>query len=174
MRQEPPIKSDKLESLIHLALSVQNYCATIQGVGLVDYLHDPMLLADLVGKLPSDLKLDWGRYQMALARVDVGVFGKWLLALATCASQVTSIGPSMAVSNYEAKNTGKQPKQRIMVHEVIEQKRNSTSQQDSCPQCNEDHHLSDCSRFCALTTHERWKVCCTSVHAVQRKTWTKC
>ncbi|XP_053953165.1 uncharacterized protein LOC128859969 [Anastrepha ludens] len=105
LRQEPAVRADKLETLIAFSLSVQNYRATIQAVGLADYLNDPVLLNDLVAKLPSDQRLNWGGYRMSLSRVDIAVFDDWLFGLATCASQVTRCEPptTAAFENIEVK-----------------------------------------------------------------------
>lgn len=46
----------KIETLIDLALTVQNYRATMQAMGHEGYLRDPMLLNELLRNLPGDKK----------------------------------------------------------------------------------------------------------------------
>ncbi|XP_046868372.1 dynein axonemal heavy chain 2 [Drosophila willistoni] len=58
LREEPAARSNNLDSVIQLALAVQNYCATLVAIGLKEYLHDPALLGELVEKLPGELKLE--------------------------------------------------------------------------------------------------------------------
>ena len=55
LKDEPPVRKEKLNTLINFALSLQNYRSMMQAMGLIDYLNDPMLLSQLVDKLPSDL-----------------------------------------------------------------------------------------------------------------------
>lgn len=84
LKEEPPVRRDKLDTFIHFALAVQNYRMTMQAMGLTDYLNEPMLLNELVEKLPCDLKLDWGRYRFSILKVDITIFDSWLFSLATC------------------------------------------------------------------------------------------
>ncbi|XP_070066913.1 uncharacterized protein [Drosophila virilis] len=65
LREEPAIKSDNLNTVIRLALAVQNYCATIAAIGMHEYLYEPALLNELFAKMPSNMKLDWGRHRMS-------------------------------------------------------------------------------------------------------------
>ena len=61
LREYPAVKEGNLEALIGLALAVQNYRATIQATGLGAYLNDPVLLNELLNKIPCNLRLEWGR-----------------------------------------------------------------------------------------------------------------
>lgn len=82
LRQEPAVRHDNLETLIQFALAVQNYRSTKQAIGLSAYLYDPMLLSDLLSKLSSDLKLEWGRQVVNMAQINLGKFDDWLFKLA--------------------------------------------------------------------------------------------
>lgn len=143
LKQEPPVRKENLQTLINLALSVQNYRATLQAIGLSDYLNDPMLLNELVQKLPGDLKLDWGRFRVTLARVNIEVFDGWLFSLATCASQLTSYTPTDTAE--ELKRKGKTSKQHDKSNNTI-----------CCPKCTKGHRLWDCSDFTSLKVNDRW------------------
>lgn len=154
LKQEPPVRKENLQTLINLALSVQNYRTTLQAIGLSDYLNDPMLLNELVEKLPGDLKLDWGRFRVTLARANIEVFDGWLFSLATCASQVTSYTPTGTTE--ELKGKGKTLKQHIFVHDVAESNDNKSSQTICCPKCTKGHRLWECSDFTSLKVNDRW------------------
>ncbi|XP_053964298.1 uncharacterized protein LOC128867221 [Anastrepha ludens] len=179
LRQEPAVRADKLETLIVFSLAVQNYRATIQAVGLADYLNDPVLLNDLVAKLPSDQRLNWGGYRMSLSRVDIAVFDDWLFGLATCASQVTRCEPpttTSAFENIEVKKGRNSHKARILVHEVMAKNVEVNAKVTMCPKCSANHKLSDCAEFTALSRSDRWlfvrekKLClrCFNSHYVRR------
>lgn len=158
LKEEQPIRKDKLETLINFALAVQNYRATMEAIGLADYLNDPMLLNELLEKLPCDLKLDWGRHRIAFARVDIVLFDSWLFNLATCATQVTSyVPPTITHTNEEVKSNRKQSKERIFVHDVIDSTENVAAKAIVCPKCTKPHRLAECTDFTSLKTNDRWK-----------------
>jgi len=56
----PP--KEKLESIIEYALAVRNICATIKACSLTAHLNIPMLVKELVDKLPSNYKLNWAMH----------------------------------------------------------------------------------------------------------------
>ncbi|XP_075163256.1 uncharacterized protein LOC142235886 [Haematobia irritans] len=184
LRDEPKVRVENLNTLISLALSVQNYCATIQAIGLGDYLNDPMLLNDLVSKLPSNMKLEWGRHCMSGVRVNLLVFDEWLFNLATCASQVTTFDVKFDSSEY--RNSRKGAKESLMFHDV-EKTKEDTPQNKSvtnkkenictvCLKCGGEHKLSTCSDFISLKHNDRWqfvrqnKLCfrCFGKHSLRR------
>ncbi|XP_053956305.1 uncharacterized protein LOC128861956 [Anastrepha ludens] len=151
LRQEPLVRYDKLETLIQFALAVQNYCCTLKAIGLSSYLNDPMLLSELLCKLPSDLKLEWGRYRVSLLHADISEFDYWLFKLATCASQVVSVNSS----GDDVKVNNNPFKKRLLVHDVVHTN-SATSSQPYCLQCSGDHRLEKCKQFCDLSTNDRW------------------
>ncbi|GBP17521.1 hypothetical protein EVAR_74115_1 [Eumeta japonica] len=58
-----PSPRDKLESIIEFAINVQNICATMESCGLESHLNNPMLVKELVDKLPNQHKLNWAMSQ---------------------------------------------------------------------------------------------------------------
>ncbi|XP_067635019.1 uncharacterized protein [Eurosta solidaginis] len=153
LRQQPVVKTENLNTLVNFALAVQNYRATMQAIGLEDYLNDPMLLNDLISRLPCDLRLDWGKHRMFHARVDIALFDEWLFNLATCASQVTPIEHSNAslYASEERKGRRKTSRERVMLHDF------RRSEVENCPRCSKTHTLSDCGEFKAMSIDMRWK-----------------
>ncbi|XP_036345247.1 uncharacterized protein LOC118754479 [Rhagoletis pomonella] len=154
----------------------------MQAMGLSDYLNDPMLINELLNKLPGDMKLDWGRHRMATVRVDIVTFDDWLFGLASCASQVTALNPTASTTG-EEKAGRKSTKERVFVHDEISKERASTKSPKektqtppACHQCEKDHNLSDCPDFKAKSRNERWqlikekKLCirCFRTHMVRR------
>lgn len=156
LKQEQPVQKDKLETLINFALSVQNYRATMQAMGLADFLNDPILLNEFIDKLSSDLKLDWGRYRIAFARVDIVIFDTWLFTLATCATQTMSHVPITTINtNEETIGYRKQSKERIflLMSLITTHKVNANSMSKYTNQ----HRLTECEDFISLKTDNRWK-----------------
>ncbi|XP_036347310.1 uncharacterized protein LOC118756663, partial [Rhagoletis pomonella] len=92
-RAMPPIK-DKLESLIDFALCVKNICTTMEGCQMYAHLHNPLLVKELVDKLPNNQKLNWAMTPKDNAIPAVKLFSDWLYKLAEAASMVVSFTPT--------------------------------------------------------------------------------
>lgn len=163
LRAHENVKADDLNTLISLSLSVQNYCSTIQALGLNDYVVDPMLLNDLLMKLPSNMKLDWGCHSLNFSKMDLMKFDKWLFALATCASRVTKFSTSAdANDRLEKRGNQKFTRERVLVHEVTGEsnelaKTNNENINFVCLMCNGNHKLSNCSKFLESSVNDRWR-----------------
>lgn len=88
IRSDPAPKAEKLET-ISFAQTVSNLCCVITASGLNDHLRNPMLIQELVSKLPAQTKLDWSLYRSNLAEVDLKVFENWLSNVSRAVSAVT-------------------------------------------------------------------------------------
>ncbi|XP_070073143.1 uncharacterized protein [Drosophila takahashii] len=176
LREEPAVRSNNVDSIIRVALAVQNYCATISAIGLHEYLHDPALLWELVEKLPTDLKFDWGRHRHSTGGItaNLSMFDNWLFNVAMCASMVTPYAPNIG----ERRTT----RERILVHSEIpppdepqRQTRDRTNRSASCRKCGRDHLLSLCPDFLEMSRNQRWDFvrnknlcyCCLEDHTVR-------
>ncbi|XP_070067253.1 uncharacterized protein [Drosophila virilis] len=188
LREEPAIKSDNLNTVIRLALAVQNYCATIAAIGMHEYLYDPALLNELVAKMPSNMKLDWGRHRMSNAGSSLATFDNWLFNVAMCATMVTPYETPPAGN--EKKSSTKTTRERIFVHNTVDspegsQQQRSQQEQEtiSCAKCAGNHRLSNCDDFRSMGTNQRWELvkkkrlcfCCFLRHRAQQcKSKKKC
>lgn len=63
VRQIPTPKPDRLESFFEFAIAVQNLCITIEQTGHLNHLANPILLKELVEKLPTMVKINWAKYK---------------------------------------------------------------------------------------------------------------
>ncbi|XP_062706189.1 uncharacterized protein LOC134287695 [Aedes albopictus] len=89
----PALKEDKLETIVDFAVSVQNFCATVDACGLEEYFYNMTFLHQLVNKLPPSIKLSWAQYRLSLPTVNLTSFSNWLYTLAEAASAVTIFEP---------------------------------------------------------------------------------
>ncbi|XP_070067242.1 uncharacterized protein [Drosophila virilis] len=188
LREEPTIKSDNLNTVIRLALAVQNYCATIAAIGMHEYLYDPALLNDLVAKMPSNMKLDWGRHRMSNEGSSLATFDNWLFNVAMCATMVTPY--ETPLGDNEKKSFAKTTREQIFVHNTVDspegsQQQRSQQEQErvSCAKCVGNHCLSDCDDFRSMGMNQRWELvkekrlcfCCFQRHRAQQcKSKKKC
>ncbi|XP_051858691.1 uncharacterized protein LOC127565208 [Drosophila albomicans] len=129
----------------------------MSALGLHDFLHDPVLLNELVAKMPSSMKLDWGRHRLANQSVNMATFDNWLFNVAMCASMVTPYDVGRTTS-------AKASKERLFVHSVSDnneetqpRQHHGESEKTTCPKCGGTHRLSECVDFRALNVKQRWE-----------------
>uniref|UniRef100_A0A182S0G2 DUF5641 domain-containing protein n=1 Tax=Anopheles funestus TaxID=62324 RepID=A0A182S0G2_ANOFN len=89
IRRQVPPKTEKLESLIQFAISVDEMCATVRTNGVEDRYDGP-LLDELIGCLPPMVKLMWGLHRITLSKVNLAAFGKWMQTIKQAAQSVTN------------------------------------------------------------------------------------
>ncbi|XP_055622958.1 uncharacterized protein LOC129766451 [Toxorhynchites rutilus septentrionalis] len=63
VQQSPAPKPGRLETLVQFGLTVQNLVDHLAGANQKDHLSNPILMQQLVDKLPDHLKLNWVRYR---------------------------------------------------------------------------------------------------------------
>ncbi|XP_055615068.1 ribosome-binding protein 1-like [Toxorhynchites rutilus septentrionalis] len=78
VRATPAPKPDRLETLVSFGLVVQNLCGHLKVVGLQNHLANPILLQELVDKLPATVKFSWALYQEQVPVVDLNVFSAYM------------------------------------------------------------------------------------------------
>uniref|UniRef100_A0A336KYM1 CSON001539 protein n=1 Tax=Culicoides sonorensis TaxID=179676 RepID=A0A336KYM1_CULSO len=88
IRNEPALKNDKLESLIDFSVMVNNLCATMEASDLFKHLNSPLLLQELVDKLPPNLKLEWAAFRVRTPTINLISFQEWLSEIAERACTV--------------------------------------------------------------------------------------
>lgn len=97
IRTEQSPKTDNLQSIIDFALSVQNLCAVMESSGLTQHINNPMLLQELVCKLPAQISMNWGMYTLSTPMANLSHFSSWLYQMAEAASMV-SVGTTSTFS----------------------------------------------------------------------------
>ncbi|XP_055641601.1 uncharacterized protein LOC129778611 [Toxorhynchites rutilus septentrionalis] len=149
VRNIPPLKHDKLEGLIEYGLSVQAFCDHIVAANEHAHLSNPMLLQELVGKLPADQKLMWAGYKRSLGVVDLKTFSDYMECIVGDASSVVLFESERSKSRgYVHSHTGDDADdQPLAVHKQIE-----------CSFCKEvGHRIRECQGFRNLNVDERWR-----------------
>lgn len=122
IRSDSPPKAEKLSSMVDFAVSVQNLHAIMLASGLTVHLTNPMLVQELVDKLPATFKLDWAKYihNTSANEVSLTTFEMWLSEIAKAVSRVSHVSfPPSNTANPIRHN-------RMLVHSV---------QGKSCPVC---------------------------------------
>ncbi|XP_036329397.1 uncharacterized protein LOC118741504 [Rhagoletis pomonella] len=146
IRASPAVNVNRLDSLINLALEVKNLVATIEASGLTAHLNNPLLIQELIDKLPSQIRLQWAMFSRNEPLCTLKQFSDWLFDMAEAASSVISL--TTASTDAERRKT-----QRVSVHREVPEHKRSVG----CYFCGEDHYISKCKRFCKLNASERWE-----------------
>uniref|UniRef100_A0A182RSB1 PHD-type domain-containing protein n=1 Tax=Anopheles funestus TaxID=62324 RepID=A0A182RSB1_ANOFN len=98
VRKIPPPQVDKLETLIEYGEAVQCMVDHMEAADARAHLTNPMLLEEVVGKLPKDQQLLWSHHIRGVDEdaVDLVMFSDYMEQLAEDAARLTTIdSPSM-------------------------------------------------------------------------------
>lgn len=169
-----PIRPGKLSSLIKFALVVLNLCGTMVSNELTHHLNNPTLLAQLVSKLPDNLKLEWGSIKRYNPNVNLSDLGNWLYDKAQDASEVTIIEQkSKAGSDKrgESKPKSKSENETSFLNshvtadstsngkKIQKSDRKSAPTSGSCSICQQTQCkvVENCAKFKSLSQNERWE-----------------
>ncbi|XP_062557968.1 uncharacterized protein LOC134222837 [Armigeres subalbatus] len=170
IREVAAPKHDRLDTLIGFGMAVQNLCDHLEAGGQEAQLNNPMLLFELVEKLPANMKLDWSLYKQRCGGVNLQVFAQYMSTLVRAATDVTlDYGPKPSQSRQQREKSGKD-KHFCGAHSMDESTRSARptkefiDKRDSTPGpvcliCKDPkHRVKDCDEFGKKAVDERWKV----------------
>ncbi|XP_038116718.1 uncharacterized protein LOC119768950 [Culex quinquefasciatus] len=165
VRECPPPKAEKLETLITFAMAVQNLCDHIIAAGQVAHLCNPVLLRELVDKLPAQQRLNWALFKQQFPVIDLSTFAAYMMRLAEAASEVTVITDSKQTRRAERGGE----RSYMNVHSTSdsptrdEPQKEETSKKEvgeiRCLACNSTNHkVKNCGKFQKWELNLRWKL----------------
>ncbi|XP_058816083.1 uncharacterized protein LOC131679388 [Topomyia yanbarensis] len=195
-RADPP-RIDRLQTFIKFGVVVQQLSDHLTAAGLRDHLVNPMLIHELVDKLPSSTKLEWVRYKRQRAIVTLATFADFLSEIVSEASEVTLFTEMQPEQNRrdakdrrEHTRRDRQPEGFLHTHfgegedwcPAVQKQydRKSEELEDKrklCRVCNRtDHRIRYCEDFRKLSWDQRmrevnrWKLCniCLNEHGQTR------
>ncbi|XP_038116955.1 uncharacterized protein LOC119769128 [Culex quinquefasciatus] len=164
----PAPKPDRLETYIDFGLAVQLLCDHLEAGGHEAHLNNPMLLFELVEKLPANAKLDWSLYKERCSQVNLTTFACYMSALVKAASDVTiSYGSKQQQQQTRVAKLDKSGRDKNFcgahssedvsqtpVKEVTEKKAAL-----ACFVCKDlKHRVKDCAEFGKKTLEERRRI----------------
>lgn len=164
-------KSEKLDTVIKFGMAVQQLCDHLEAANQQDHLSNPVLLQEMVDKLPASFKLEWVRFKRAAPHVSIRTFGDFMEQLMDEANEVTFVNPIMEPS---AKHDRKISKEKGYIHahsdaaasatnSSTDEKLKKFSQQASddrpCATCSKTgHRARNCPDFKNLPLGERLRL----------------
>ncbi|XP_058817112.1 uncharacterized protein LOC131680413 [Topomyia yanbarensis] len=161
VRNVPPPKSENLSTIVAYGLAIQNLVDHIVLSNQQAHLSNPMLLQELVDKLPTPLKMQWATYKQAILCVNLATFNSFMAGLVNLASElIVDVGSSQ---NHHKHDKPEKPKQRekLFTHANETRKERKAVVENiskACSYCgNDSHQILNCSSFKSLDIGARWK-----------------
>ncbi|XP_058839405.1 uncharacterized protein LOC131694906 [Topomyia yanbarensis] len=166
MRECPAPKADRLETLIEFGIMVRNLTQHLIIAGQHAHLMNPVLLQEVVEKLPTAVKLQWAQHLVAVPDATLQTFSDFMSLMIESVSKVCQpVGSQLRSKGF------------INAHDVTDNietaKRNESTLGKRCPVCaEEDHRVRDCDQFKQCDVEDRWKHvhraklcrCCLNFH----------
>lgn len=164
VRNTPSPKSDNLHSIITFGLAVQNLVDHIIIAEQDSHLANPMLLQELMGKLPTSLKLQWGAFKRSYADVNLTTFNEFMVEMVDLASDLT-VNEDAPSGQKQQKEERSRRKEKLFVHSHEELKETEkiqdlklNEQAKLCSNCGvSGHQILQCINFKAMSVEDRWK-----------------
>ncbi|XP_049284605.1 uncharacterized protein LOC125764417 [Anopheles funestus] len=154
VRRIPVPRMDKLESIIEYGEAVQCMVDHMVAAGERAHITNPLLLEEVVNKLPVDQQMLWSRHIRDMASVDLSTFGDYMEELAEDAARLT------VLDSASLSGTGKGRPTKGYVHAHAEPPVSATTStaENGCLLCNvRGHALEKCFKFQELALKERWQ-----------------
>ncbi|XP_055632856.1 uncharacterized protein LOC129773285 [Toxorhynchites rutilus septentrionalis] len=163
VRQAKPPRVDRLETFIHFGITVKQLCDHLEAAKLVDHLNNPMLVQELVEKLPPNYKLDWVRYKRDKIGTPLRTFTEFMNGIVSDVSEVSEFS-TLDLNGRNDRSARLKPnkKEFVYVHNSPFHKGETAPNPKSEKPCwvckRNDHKIRFCDDFRKLTVAERLKV----------------
>lgn len=165
-RVESP-KINKLETFISFGVAVRQLCDHIEASNLRDHLVNPMLIQELVDKLPATTKLEWVRFKRSHEEVTLRTLADFLSEIMKTASEVvcyadcTEKAQRTIVTGSGKNKTNFSHQGFIHLHDDVDTLSEQSQKRirSPCQMCERtDHRIRNCNEFRKLSINERLKL----------------
>ena len=159
VRKVPAIKERHFDSVVSYACIVSNTVATIKSSGEIQYLTNPILLEEIVSKLPTSLCMNWLRASNS-SKPNLEDFSKWLNVEAdifAAGSSFSAPTPTAAKEKAEEKKKGKcQVLATAEPDKPPQSPSSSQNKEKKCQLCKTSgHNIQSCKEFVKLPAWKR-------------------
>ncbi|XP_053698696.1 uncharacterized protein LOC128745645 [Sabethes cyaneus] len=154
VRKTKAPEQDHLETFIPFGLAVQELCDHLDATDLRDYLTSPILIQELIDRLPDNTKREWVQFKSCESRVTLRTFADFTTKIMSEASEV------LLVVDTKARGLRKpdRPKDKGFLHAHRENEEGEKYQ----PQCRiclkNGHRVRNCDAFRCMNLAERIKL----------------
>ncbi|XP_062557991.1 uncharacterized protein LOC134222861 [Armigeres subalbatus] len=115
VRNAPVPNAQRLESFISFGIVVKQLCDHLEAAHLDDHLNNPMLVQELVDKLPPSYKLDWVRYKRGKVDRPLRMFTNFMNEIVSDVSEVTEFS-TLSIKEHMRYEKEKPRKEFVHVH----------------------------------------------------------
>ncbi|XP_055631924.1 uncharacterized protein LOC129771856 [Toxorhynchites rutilus septentrionalis] len=160
LRSVAPPKAESLGTIITYGLAVQNLVDHLIIAGQHAHLWNPMLLQEMVEKLPASIKIQWGWFKQTRENVNLATFNEFMAGLVNLASDLTLNVEYTPNSTKSSKTEKAKQKESLFVHSQESSDVNEKSESiiKVCSYCDSpSHRILDCLDFQKLDIDGRWK-----------------
>ncbi|XP_062534005.1 uncharacterized protein LOC134203042 [Armigeres subalbatus] len=168
VRDAPAPKSERLETLIDFGVAVRNLVSHLIAAEQRNHLSNPVLLQELVEKLPAGVKMQWAQQLIHFPDANLQTFSTFMSSVVESVSKIVLYRPEKPKT-----------KEKGHIYSHVEaadvtrstQRKNEISR--TCPVCEKgSHRVKDCDSFKKCSVDSRWKTitalklcrCCLSQH----------
>lgn len=147
VRNSPAPRADRLETFIQFGLTVKQLCDHLEAAKLKEHLNNPMLVQELVGKLPPNCRLDWVRFKRGKKAAPLRIFADFMNDIVSDVSEVSDFTVLNLSESSSGSNRGRtNRKEFVHVHNDAKLYESTTTKEPKpCWVCERtDHKL----RFC--------------------------
>lgn len=165
VRQAQAPRMDRLETFLYFGITVKQLCDHLEAAGLYDHLSNPMLVQELVNKLPPEYKLDWVRFKRGKVGTPLRNFTDFINDIVSEVSEVADFtGAEHGIIGQSLKSKPKK-KEFVNTHNA-QPNRPSGSRSETHPKprkpcvvCKRnDHKVRYCDDFVKLNIGERLEI----------------
>lgn len=163
-RRLPSITESRLEQLGPFSVKVKNLAIFLDTEETRHHLANPMLLDELVGKLPMSRRMDWAGVAIRiLPHPTVRDFARWLAEVARLVNLVAL--PTTGNTEIYKPDGVKSQQTTRSKHVLLNVENNcfeeisaeEISAAESCVFCQKSHNPGKCDVFLRMTAEDRWK-----------------
>ncbi|XP_046867753.1 uncharacterized protein LOC124460606 [Drosophila willistoni] len=151
------VHKDKLESIVDFAMAVRNACATMEACNLTSHLNNPMLLQELIDKLPTQQKLNWAMHPRNESIPVIKSFSDWLYKIAEAAATVMP-GQSTKANNVNTHSQAHQQPQEGPNNRENGWRQNCKPNLQCVMCASTDHQVALCQSFKRLSVDNRQRI----------------
>ncbi|XP_058448834.1 uncharacterized protein LOC131428811 [Malaya genurostris] len=174
VRQAQAPRADRLESFIRFGITVKQLCDHLEAAHLNDHLSNPMLVQELVEKLPPSYKLEWVRFKRGKIDTPLRIFTDFMTDIVSDVSEISEFLPL----NEPVGRSKEKPRRNEFVHLHNSpmykpgNESHSMNMSRTCWVCKSSEHK---VRFCddfkrmslsdRLNVVEKLKLCCLCLNS---------
>lgn len=156
VRKVANINENRLDLIVPFSTKVQNMATFMETVNSHHHLANPILMEELVSKLPINKQLEWVQYSLSInPNPNIKDFSVWLNHTARLISKL--VIPTATKEVEQGKGYSKSSKKTVLhatKNEIAENL--SAEKQTTCSMCKEQHKLFKCPRFSDASIDDRW------------------